>query len=310
MEIAEAVLDAALIAMLLTLGWGALHTRQMGAAIALFAGFGMILALIWARLRAPDLALAEAAIGAGLTSALLLRAASITKEDVIRISSVRLRLSWLFVAAVFAWTGVHVLALSRPEGGDSLPARVTAELGNSGVDHPVTAVLLNFRAWDTLLELLVLLLALLGFRQIARRNRHPSDADHHPEPWPLLKSWARSLAPLLVVAGGYLLWRGSAGPGGAFQAGAVLAAALVLLRLSGQLPVFHWSWWPIRLAILAGPVLFLAVAAGSAVMGGVWLDYPDDSSTLLIILIESAATVSIAVTLALLVAGEEEDIAT
>ncbi|MEX1198964.1 MAG: MnhB domain-containing protein [Pseudohongiellaceae bacterium] len=309
MEIAEAVLDTALIGLLLTMAWATLHTQRMSAAIALFAGFGMVLALIWARLRAPDLALAEAAIGAGLTSALLLRAASITREETIRIPTSRLWLRWLFVTAVFAWLAVHVLALSTLDGGHSLPELVTGQTPNSGVRHPVTAVLLNFRAWDTLLELLVLLLALLGFRQIARHNRHPYDADHHPAPWPLLKAWSRSLAPLLVVTGGYLLWRGSDDPGGAFQAGAVLAAALVLLRLSGQLPVFRWSRWTVRLAALTGPALFLSVAIGSAVMGEGWLNYPDNASTLLIVLIESAATVSIAVTLAFLVAGEEEDIA-
>lgn len=309
MGIAETILDTALIGLLMTMAWGTLHAPRTGAAIALFAGFGMILALIWARLGAPDLALAEAAIGAGLTSALLLRAASITSEDVTPIPLRRLGLSWLFVAVVFAWVAVHILAVATPTATGSLPARVAEQLDNSGVGHPVTAVLLNFRAWDTLLELLVLLLALLGFRQVARRNRHPYDADRHPEPWPLLKAWSRSLAPLLVVAGGYLLWRGSAGPGGAFQAGAVLAAALVLLRLSGQLPVFHWSRWPVRLAALAGPGLFLTVAAALAVTGEGWLSYPDGTATLLILLIESAATVSIAVTLAFLVAGEEEDVA-
>jgi uncharacterized MnhB-related membrane protein len=41
-------------------------------AIVLFMAFGLLMALAWARLEAPDVALAEAAIGAGLTGALLL----------------------------------------------------------------------------------------------------------------------------------------------------------------------------------------------------------------------------------------------
>lgn len=36
--------------------------------------FGLLMALVWARLHAPDIALAEATIGAGLTGALLLTA--------------------------------------------------------------------------------------------------------------------------------------------------------------------------------------------------------------------------------------------
>jgi energy-converting hydrogenase B subunit D len=39
-----------------------------------FIVFGLLMALAWARLQAPDIALAEAAIGAGLTGALLLDA--------------------------------------------------------------------------------------------------------------------------------------------------------------------------------------------------------------------------------------------
>ncbi len=43
-------------------------------AIVLFIAFGLLMALAWVRLDAPDVALAEAAIGAGLTGALLLGA--------------------------------------------------------------------------------------------------------------------------------------------------------------------------------------------------------------------------------------------
>jgi len=42
--------------------------------VVMFIVFGLLLALAWARLGAPDIALAEAAIGAGLTGALLLDA--------------------------------------------------------------------------------------------------------------------------------------------------------------------------------------------------------------------------------------------
>jgi hypothetical protein len=45
---------------------------------------------------------------------------------------------------------------------------VTEALPRSGVENPVTAVLLNFRAWDTLLESVVLLAALIGVWSLAR----------------------------------------------------------------------------------------------------------------------------------------------
>lgn len=57
---------------LLWLAWWVLNCPELFKAIVLFIAFGLLMALAWVRLDAPDVALAEAAIGAGLTGALLL----------------------------------------------------------------------------------------------------------------------------------------------------------------------------------------------------------------------------------------------
>jgi energy-converting hydrogenase B subunit D len=67
-------LDAALGLTLIWIAWRALAAAELFKAVVLFIVFGLLLALAWARLAAPDVALAEAAIGAGLTGALLLDA--------------------------------------------------------------------------------------------------------------------------------------------------------------------------------------------------------------------------------------------
>jgi len=66
--------DLLLAAALMWSAWRTLTTPQIGRAVILFIVFGLLLTLVWARLDAPDIALAEAAIGAGLTGALLLDA--------------------------------------------------------------------------------------------------------------------------------------------------------------------------------------------------------------------------------------------
>lgn len=66
--------DLLLAAALLWSGVRCLTTPRLDRAIVLFIVFGLLLTLAWARLAAPDIALAEAAIGAGLTGALLLDA--------------------------------------------------------------------------------------------------------------------------------------------------------------------------------------------------------------------------------------------
>ncbi len=59
---------------LLWLAWRTLACPDLFKAIVLFIAFGLFMALAWVRLGAPDVALAEAAIGAGLTGALLMAA--------------------------------------------------------------------------------------------------------------------------------------------------------------------------------------------------------------------------------------------
>ena len=59
---------------LLWLAWRALASPDLFRAIVLFISFGLLMVLAWVRLDAPDVALAEAGIGAGLTGALLMAA--------------------------------------------------------------------------------------------------------------------------------------------------------------------------------------------------------------------------------------------
>ncbi len=302
----EWLFDGVLGVLLLGLAFGALHGRNLYASVLLFIAFGLALALIWARLGAADLALAEAAIGAGLTGVLLFTALARQPgaADLPEISGTRLRLGAAVVVLPMLFLMVQGLASigGLPnEAEPQLPAMITQHLDETGVSHPVTAVLLNYRAWDTLLELAVLLLALLGARQLGPRRLDLA------EPWPLLRAWARVVAPLLVLAAGYILWRGASAPGGAFQAGALLASGVVLLRLSGLLPRLRWSFLPLRLLVLGGLLVFLGVAMLTAWLGQGWLTYPAGAAKSIILLIETVATLSIAASLSLLVVGEGED---
>ncbi|MDP3586336.1 MAG: DUF4040 domain-containing protein [Thiobacillus sp.] len=66
--------DLLIIAALVWSAARALTVADLFRGVVLFIVFGLLMALAWARLGAPDIALAEAAIGAGLTGALLLDA--------------------------------------------------------------------------------------------------------------------------------------------------------------------------------------------------------------------------------------------
>jgi uncharacterized MnhB-related membrane protein len=69
-----AIFDAILLAILVWLAWRSVNDRDLFRAILQFITLGLLMAIAWLRLRAPDVALAEAAVGSGLTGALLLAA--------------------------------------------------------------------------------------------------------------------------------------------------------------------------------------------------------------------------------------------
>jgi multisubunit Na+/H+ antiporter MnhB subunit len=107
----------------------------------------------------------------------------------------------------------------------------------------------------------------------------------------------------MVLSGGYLLWRGADYPGGAFQGGAVIGAALILMLLQAKIIPPDIPEWSIRLILVVGFLVFLILAGAMLVQSGRLLEYPVTASGALILIIESALTVSIALILAVLFAG-------
>lgn len=298
---AEWWVDIILGALLISVAIAALHARTLYTAVVTFISFGLLTAFTWARLNAPDLALAEAAIGAGLTGVLLMNALSHDQPEHTQHSAgIRTLLAAALGIGLFGLLAYSVWPLAALEA--PMAERVADVLPTSGVSHPVTAVLLNFRAWDTLLELLVVLLALIGIRQV----RLPTLRLHAP--WPLLRGWSLWLAPLALLLGTYVLWRGAEAPGGAFQAGALWAAGAVILRLNDCLPALYWQRGILRVSVLAGLSIFALIAMTTAALGSGWLSYPEGWAKPLILTIEVAATLSLAITLTLLVIADEEEL--
>lgn len=206
---------------------------------------------------------------------------------------------WFLLPLLLLFTlGLGYTVLSLPGHDAGLQKMVAEQLDSSGVSNPVTAVLLNFRGYDTLLEIVVLLVALLGVWSLNCANLIKEAASG-----PVLIGLARVLTPLLVIVSAYLLWVGAHAPGGAFQAGSVLGAAGVLLLLTGWKFRPGFAAFPLRLALLAGPVVFLTVALLTLLLEKELLKYPQAQAGTIILVIETAATISIGVTLTALFLG-------
>jgi multisubunit Na+/H+ antiporter MnhB subunit len=293
--------DAVLAAVIPILAWRILASDDLPKSVVIFVAFGLVSTIAWARLDAPDVALVEAAIGAGLTGALLMNAlAWIPAEQRLAKASSAAPLRWLhaaIVAAIAYALGVAILQLPAQPG---LAGVVSERLTDGGVAHPVTAVLLNFRAYDTFLEIAVLLVAAITARVHAPRATTPAGDPLGS----LVGVLARMLVPGIVLVAGYLVWRGADAPGGAFQAAAVLGGGGILLVLARAIEPPRMTSRFARIMLVSGFGWFLVVAAISPALGRALLEYPSGWAKHLILAIEIALTVSIAAVLVMFFPGE------
>jgi multisubunit Na+/H+ antiporter MnhB subunit len=202
-------------------------------------------------------------------------------------------ISVLALTSVLGWT-----VWTLPPFSDRMQRLVASNMAVSGVENPVTAVLLNFRGYDTLLEIGVLMLAALSVLSVV-----PSPAIFSQSPpSPILILLLRLLLPFIIIVGGYILWIGKYAPGGAFQAGAILAAGGILLS-TAAVPFNRLASKAMPFAMAIGLLTFIVVALATMMVRGNFLQYPVAQAGILILVVEAAATISIAIILTLLFIG-------
>jgi len=70
--------DVVLLLMLITIALAVARTKDLLAASIIFSAYSLVLCLLWLHRGAPDVAMTEAAVGAGITTVLFLVAISKT----------------------------------------------------------------------------------------------------------------------------------------------------------------------------------------------------------------------------------------
>jgi multisubunit Na+/H+ antiporter MnhB subunit len=304
MTLALAV-DIGLTLLVLAVACWTLVVRDTFTSVIGFVAYGLLLALIWVRLAAPDVALTEAAMGSGLTGLLLLGAAARLQNAKNISVPPGLALRWVAgVLCALVSAGLAAMVLLLPDPAPTLAPAVVAHLPATGLGNPVTGVLLAYRAIDTLLEAVVLLPALLGVWSLAAdRDWGGAPRLRYHRPDGALTLLAQVLPPFGIIVGIYLCWNGADQPGGAFQGGAVLAAMWALILTAGlaEAPPVSRRW--LRWLLVAGSAVFLVIGLAGIGFADAFLAYPAGYAKPLILTIELVLTLSIAVALGLLIAG-------
>lgn len=193
----EVLLPFALLIILAIIVLGLLPLQNLLAVVALLGAYSFIMATLLVALDAPDVGMTEAAVGAGISTVLLLAALKRVGSEESR--GRRLDPSALLLAAV---TGVILLygTSELPEFGDPhgaihnhvAPHYIERTPEEIGVPNVITAVLASYRGFDTLGETTVIFTAGLGVIMLlglsvrrrvdnARDSAQPDDSPPAPE---------------------------------------------------------------------------------------------------------------------------------
>ena len=304
----EYLIDIVLLGLLMITGFAIVRMRSLLAVAMLTSIYSLLSASLFVVLDAVDVALTEAAIGAGISTILILATVALTSDE----EKAPQHTPLLPLLVVIA-TGAALIygTLDMPHYGDPAapvhshvaPDYLHTTPADIGVTNVVTSVLASYRGYDTLGEVTVIftaaigVLTLLGYRTRRRNSQGPGNRK-----LVVLRVIAKLFFPLILLFALYVLFHGDYGPGGGFQAGVIFATGFILYALAyglgnAQRVIPHQL---LRIMAAVGVLIYAGVGFESILLGGNFLEYrvlADDPVTgqhLGIMLIELGVGITVA----------------
>lgn len=225
-------------------------SRQRFRVLIYLSVIGLIISLTFVQFSAPDLALTQISVEV-VTVLLLLLALNLLPKSPPLLSSAprRWRDGALAVTGGALFAGLSYAMLTRAPGESIAAYHIANAKSGGGGTNVVNVILVDFRAFDTLGEIIVLGIAGLAIFALldttargaagARLRAWRADMPHSPERHPMMLVVAsRIILPLTLTVGIYLFLRGHNQPGGGFIAALVVAIAFLVQYLAAG---FDWS---------------------------------------------------------------------
>ena len=158
-------------------------------------------------------------------------------------------------------------------------------IANTGVDtevpNMVTAVLADYRGFDTMFETVVVFIAGMAVLAILKNSVKKGSVrfDHivDVEPDLIVTNTVRLIVPVIQIFAFYVLAHGHVSPGGGFQGGVLMGASFILVALSWDLET-ALARFPMNRCIIvaaAGIILYGGIGLLSMFLGGEFLDYAE-----------------------------------
>ncbi|MDP6969539.1 MAG: DUF4040 domain-containing protein [Gammaproteobacteria bacterium] len=274
-------IDLVLLGMLAMTALGVVFLKDLFTVVMLFGIYSFLSALIFVNLDAVDVAFTEAAVGAGISTVLMVGTLALTGRQE-KVSEHKTLLPLLVVVATGAALIYGTLDMP-PFGNPDNPVHQHVALRyiqdspqEIGLPNMVTSVLASYRGFDTLGETAVVFAAAIGVLSLlGLPKREQAAIESGLESHLVLKVVAKIIIPLIILFALYVQFHGDYGPGGGFQAGVIAAAAIILYTLVFGLPLAMQVVQPGLLKALAalGVLIYAGTGVASFFLGGNFLDY-------------------------------------
>ena len=278
------LIDMSLMAFLVVTAIALVRMRDLFALVMVSGIYSLISASFFVNLDAVDVALTEAAVGAGISTVLMLSTLALTTTTLKEKRNTRSPVLPLLVVLI---TGAGLIygTLDMPHFADSeapihnhvAPRYIEQSAEEIGVPNIVTSVLASYRGFDTLGEVVVIFTAGLGVMTLLGRfGAGPVLSDPHSMGEDMILGViAKALIPLILIFGLYIQLHGDYGPGGGFQAGVVFAVAFILYTIVFGLDRAQQVFSPrvLRMLMATGVLIYGGVGVATLLAGGNFLDY-------------------------------------
>jgi len=205
--------------------------RQRLLAIIVMGGSGLMVAMVFVFLSAPDLALTQLMVEMVTLTLMLLGMNYLPAQSPPERAPWRIRRD--AVIAVIAGLGIAAIAyalMTLPPNQDAAGEMLQRSLPQAHGSNVVNVILVDFRGFDTFGEITVFGIAALVVHAMLRRSRLAPEQimPGPPVKLPVPADLTQILFPLTLTVSIFLFLRGHNAPGGGFVAGLVLAVPLLM----------------------------------------------------------------------------------
>lgn len=280
-------IDLIVLALLIPCALAAIALKDMMSAAITFGTYSFLMCLLWTEMGAVDVAFTEAAVGAGVSTVLFIAAVHQSRRRVAKRKVGRIFYKVLGLTAagaigmVLLWGGSDFPEWAGPNIPTSQhlsPYFITKTLEDTAVPNIVTAVLADYRGFDTLFETAVIFVAGMAVAMVLRRrcrNQACPDENSAARQSPIIQTICRLLAPFMQLFAMYVVAHGHHSPGGGFQGGVILGASFILLALAYDLDhlLKRLSEKWMLLWANFGVLLYAGIGALALLLGANFLDY-------------------------------------